>query len=212
MLSKIQLISSTLFSKKNKYAGNCSGILFLIIISFFVLSGCEEEYTPKPRAYFRIDLPEKEYRALKTDCPYSFEYPVYAKISFNPNAGADQCWLNVEYPSFKGRLHLSYKPVDNNLEEYLEDSRTLTYKHTVKASDIREQVIEKENSNVYGLLYDIRGNTASSLQFYLTDSTKHFLRGSLYFEVAPNKDSIAPVLEFIGEDIFRMIETFEWKY
>lgn len=186
-------------------------LLLLLFTSCFLLTACEEEYTPKPRSYFRIDFPEKEYQDLNINCPYVFEYPVYAQISVNPNPDADQCWINIEYPTYKGRLHISYKTVNNNISEYIEDSRTLTYKHTIKATDIREHLISKDSSNVYGLLYDIRGNTASSLQFYLTDSTRHFLRGSLYFDVAPNNDSIAPVLEFIREDIYHMIETFEWK-
>jgi gliding motility-associated lipoprotein GldD len=124
---------------------------------------------------------------------------------------SEPCWINIEFPQFDGKVHISYKVVDNNLYEYIEDSRNLTYKHTIKADAIRETVYSNELLNVHGILYDIKGNAASSLQFYLTDSLNHFLRGSLYFNVEPDKDSLAPVIAYFKEDIVHLFESFEWK-
>lgn len=183
----------------------------LFIFIFCFINACSEDPVPKPHGYFRIDLPEKKYSELKTDCPFAFEYPVYSVITRSNANDADPCWLNIAFPKYNAQVHLSYKRVDNNLVQYLEDSRTLAFKHTVKANDIREIPIIIDSTKVYGLVYDIRGNAASSLQFYLTDSTTHFLRGSLYFNSVPNSDSIAPVLEFISKDVQHLIETFRWE-
>jgi gliding motility-associated lipoprotein GldD len=187
--------------------------LFLTCVAFAGIASCgEEEYSPKPRAYFRIDLPKKEYKQLKTDCPFSFDYPIYSEVRFDNRPNAEPCWMNVEYPRFNGTIHLSYKNIENNLEQYLEDARSLTYKHISRATDIRESLIVNEEAKVYGIIYDVKGDAASHVQFYMTDSLEHFIRGSLYFNVPPNQDSIAPVLNFIRKDITHMIETFGWKY
>ena len=171
----------------------------------------EEDFTPKPRGYFRISLPEKKYQVYNSDCPFTFEAPVYAFVHPDEEKNTEPCWLNIDFPRFKGRLHLSYKPVTNNLRTLLEDARFFASKHQIKASAIEEIVIKRDSVNVYGLVYDIEGNAASSLQFYLTDSTSHFLRGALYFLAPPNNDSIAPVVEFIRKDVFNLLNTFRWK-
>ncbi len=188
-----------------------AGIKLLMCCSLFLLFSCEDTYTPKPRAYYRIQMPEKKYQLYSEDCPYRFDYPTYAKIEKDNRPNSEKCWINIDYPLFDARVHISYKEVKNNLSQYIEDSRTLTYKHIVKAADIREDIIVDDSSKVYGLMYDVSGNAASHMQFYLTDSTHHFLRGSLYFNSAPNYDSILPVLEFIKKDIYHMMNTFEWK-
>jgi gliding motility-associated lipoprotein GldD len=108
-------------------------------------------------------------------------------------------------------IYLTYKPVENDLNTHLEDSREFVYKHTVMADAIEEIRFENDSLNVYGILYELSGNTASAVQFFLTDSTSHFLRGSLYFNVPPNKDSLAPVIDFIRDDIVYLMESFQWK-
>lgn len=184
----------------------------LIVICVLFLTSCEEEYSPKPRGYFRVDLPEHNYKLFDPEnCPYSFDINKQAFIDKSRTRDTEPCWVNVHYPRFKSTIHISYKKVNNDLKKYLEDSRTLVYKHTVKASDIQEKLIINDSAKVYGLAYFLEGNTASSMQFYLTDSTNHFLRGALYFNAAPNPDSIAPVQEFIRQDIVHFIESFRWK-
>ncbi|MDQ3046582.1 MAG: gliding motility lipoprotein GldD [Bacteroidota bacterium] len=187
----------------------------MLLISCFSLISCggddDETIAPKPRAFFRLSLPEKKYVQYDSTCPFTFEMPAYAKMGRDQNSGAEPCWLNLDFPSLNGTLHLSYKEVNGNINAYLEDTYTLASKHTVKASGIEEQVIIRDSSRVYGLIYNIGGNAASSVQFFLTDSTNHFLRGALYFNSVPNTDSIKPVVDFVRKDILHMIETFEWK-
>jgi gliding motility-associated lipoprotein GldD len=117
----------------------------------------------------------------------------------------------VEFPAYKGTLYLSYKPLRNDLQKFIEDSRTLSMKHIPRASGMHEEPIIYGDKKVYGVYYDIKGNAASSIQFYLTDSTKNFLRGSLYFYAPPNPDSLRPVLRFIEADVKVFIESFRWK-
>lgn len=186
----------------------------VLVASSLLITSCsidDEELSPKPRGYFRIDLPEKKYHTYRSDCPFTFESPIYAYVHPDEEKNTEPCWLNIDFPRFKGRIHISYKPLhDNNLRGYLEDAYTLASKHQIKASAIGEMLIKRDSVKVYGLVYDIEGNAASSLQFYLTDSTHHFLRGALYFIAPPNSDSIAPVVEFIRKDVFKLINTFRW--
>ncbi|MCX6257402.1 MAG: gliding motility lipoprotein GldD [Bacteroidia bacterium] len=169
------------------------------------------KYTPRQRGYFRIDLPEKKYRTYTEDCPFRFDYPVYAVIRPDENRNAEPCWINVCFDNFKAIIHLSFKKVNGNLESMTEDAHSFVYRHTIKADAIDERRISLPEKKVYGILYDIKGNAASSMQFYLTDSADHFIRGALYFSVKPNKDSLAPVIGFVRKDIENMINTFEWK-
>jgi gliding motility-associated lipoprotein GldD len=183
-----------------------------LIVITFSLTGCKENYAPKPRGFFRIDMPERSYKQLDSIFPYKFEYPVYATITNDPHSPEERYWINVDFPRFKGRLHLSYKPVNNNLSTFSEDAHSMVMKHIPKASAIEEIKVENSDNNVYGLVYDIQGTGAASpFQFYLTDSSKHFVRGALYFNTLPNNDSLAPVIEFLKEDIMHMLETMEWK-
>ncbi|MCB2194708.1 MAG: gliding motility lipoprotein GldD [Bacteroidetes bacterium] len=182
-----------------------------VIIGSFLLSGCNRKYTPKPRGYFRIDLPEKSYVQLDSVFPYTFKYPAYTKLVDDDSKRHEKYWINIDYPKLNGKIHISYKDINNNINQILEDTRKLAYKHTIKADAINEIRFSKPEKDVYGILYEIEGNAASSVQFFLTDSTKHYLRGALYFNTEPNKDSLAPVLDFVKEDINVLIESFEWK-
>lgn len=186
----------------------------IVFTSLWVLSiySCNEQSTPKPRGFFRIDLPKKEYRLLDSIFPYQFEYPVYAKITSDPHAPDQPYWINVDFPQFKARLHLSYKPVKNNLAVFSEDAHSMVMKHIPKASAIEEVRLDDDEHNVHGLVYDIKGTGAASpYQFYITDSTRNFLRGALYFNTLPNNDSLAPVIDFLKQDISHILETTRWK-
>jgi len=182
-----------------------------VLIFMLAITGCHRAYTPKPAGYLRIDFPEKAYRLFDSAYPYSFEYPVYAYIVPDTDRFSEPYWVNIDFPRFDGKIHISYKHVRNNLDKYTEDSRTLAYKHTIKADAIKETLYVNDTSRVYGILYEIKGNAASSLQFFVTDSTRNFLRGSLYFNVQPNKDSLAPVISFFKDDIVRLMETVRWN-
>lgn len=181
--------------------------LVLLLIVFW---GCKEHATPRPRGHFRIDFPEKNYILFDSTCPFTFYYPVYGSIVAEPDTKTP-CWFNIEFKDYRGKLHLSYLNVDNNLSQLVEDAHKLAYKHSVKADAIEEIRWENNESEVYGLVYHIKGNAATSLQFYVTDSVNHYLRGSLYFNTQPDKDSLAPVNRFFREDIEHLIETLKWK-
>ncbi len=186
-------------------------ISVFVIIGSIILGGCNRKYTPKPRGYFRIDLPEKKYVQLDSIFPYKFKYPSYTNLVDDQSKRSEKYWINIDYPGLNGKIHISYKNVHGNINQIIEDTRELAYKHTIKADAINEIRFAKPEKKVYGILYEIEGNAASSVQFFMTDSSEHYLRGALYFNTEPNKDSLAPVLEFVKKDITVLIESFEWK-
>lgn len=171
------------------------------------------DYTPRPRGYSRIIFPEKKYQTFAQQSPYSFDFPVYAKMYADSTSRLRANWYNLTFPQFNARLHISYYPITSKQEFaiLMEDSRKLAFKHTVKATGIDEGIINIPEKKVYGIFYTIDGNTASAAQFYLTDSNKHYLRGALYFNEAPKIDSVLPVINFIRVDLDKMIKTFKWK-
>lgn len=185
--------------------------LIVALTSLFFFA-CQQSYVPKPRGFFRIDTPAKAYRDLDSTLPYAFSLPVYCKITSDKNSPNEKNWVNLEFTKFKGILHLSYKPLNNNLKKYLDDSHTLVSKHISKATAIEESEISNPNHKVYGTIYRIQGAEAASVyQFYVTDSIHHFLRGALYFNALPNNDSLVPVIDFVSKDIDHLIETLKWK-
>lgn len=186
-----------------------------LLLCLLLFASCmnDDNYQPRRKGYFRIALPEKKYTTYSSGCPFTFEYPTYAEVVKDSDSDAQPCWLNVVYPRFKGKLYLSYKELDthSNLRSFTEECRTFASKHEIKASAIDEKDWDNPKERVYGLIYDIEGNAASNFQFYLTDSTHNFIRGALYFYSVPNKDSLEPVLKFVKQDIYHMVETFRWK-
>jgi len=189
--------------------------LLFIFSCVLVVTSCgddeDEVFIPKPKGYFRIDFPKKEYRVYDSLCPYSFEIPKYSFIDNDKHLGADPCWLNINFPKYNAQIHLSYKVVTNNIDSLFSQSRDFVVKHQVKSTGIDETVIIRDSAKVYGLVYDISGNSASNVQFYLTDSTHHFMRGALYFNSVPNIDSLKIVVDYLRLDILQMIKTFKWK-
>ncbi len=188
-------------------------VLIVLILIITVISSCNnDDYTPKPRAYFRINLPQKSYQKFDTIFPYSFEYPKYAIIKRDNKSNAEKFWINIQFPEYKAIIHLTYKPVKNNLDSLIESSRKFVDKHISKASSIKEKSYENIDNNIYSIVYNIKGNeVASPYQFFATDKNNHFLRGALYFNMQPNNDSLAPVIEFIEKDIDHLINTLKWK-
>ena len=188
-------------------------LTLIILVLLMAACGGNADYSPKPRGFYRIVFPKKDYQEYTEGCPFTFEYPKYGKIEQDKSAGARSCWQNIQFPQFNATLHLSYEPITSKKEfnELIEDAHKLSFKHTVKATSIDEGIIRYPDRNVYGIYYTIDGNAASSAQFYLTDSTHHYLRGALYFNSEPRLDSIQPVLNFIKKDVDVMIKTFKWK-
>lgn len=194
----------------------CNHLFYLLAV--FVLVACNQSYTPKPRGFFRIDFPEKKYRLLDSIFPYKFEIPEYAVIKHDDRNPDKPNWINVTVPENKAEIHISYynlarekKNNQNILSSFMEESRDLAYKHSIKANAINEKVFENNDLNTFALLYDIKGNAASPVQFFITDSSTHFLRGALYIREVPNIDSIQPVIDFLEPDVIKLIETLRWK-
>ncbi|MDD4372398.1 MAG: gliding motility lipoprotein GldD [Bacteroidales bacterium] len=184
----------------------------LISLTLFLFASCESDFAPKPRGFFRIDVPAKAYSLIDTIPAYQFELPDYATLYPDDESPWEKNWITIDYPQFKGSLHISYKSIDNNLPVYLEDMHTMLMKHLPKASAIQDSLILDPERKVYGLLFRVQGNSvASPLQFYLTDSTRHFVRGALYFNIRPNNDSLKPVINFLRKDVDHFIETLNWK-
>lgn len=185
--------------------------------SAFILSlSCNSPYIPRPAGYFSIDFPEKKYQSFNdAGFPYSFEYPVYANIvkdsTFFGDTPENPWWINVDFPQFNGRIYISYKSVGvNKFDKLLSDAFNLTNKQSVKANAISDSAISTING-VTGMYFKVSGDVATSNQFFLTDSVKHFLRGALYFDATPNQDSLLPVNNFLRDDLLHLINTFKWK-
>lgn len=168
---------------------------------------------PKPHGYLRTDFPDKNYQLFDLpDYPYSFDYPAYATVVPDRQSYRyEPYWINLRMPAFNATLHISYKRIRKNLPELLDDTYNFVYRHVIKADGISERPFRNDDRKTYGFLYEIGGDVASSVQFYLTDSTRHFLRGSLYFMSAPNADSLSPSIDFLTADIRHLMQTVKWK-
>ena len=183
-----------------------------LLIFFTLMISCQRHYTPKPHAYHRIDFPEKEYRMYDSICPFAFEYPVYGRLVPDTRPNSEPCWFDLRFPKYRGTIHLTYKKIDNDFDRFIEDNWIMIYsKIAQKADAVEPHEYFNPETKVYGTIYNIKGNAASSVQFYVTDSVKNFLRGSLYFTVKPNYDSLAPVVAFFREDINILVESLRWK-
>lgn len=188
------------------------GVIILICLALLTLASCKHRGIPKPRAYFRIEFPEKEYLLLDSVMPYSIIYPKYALIEPDLSPRAEPYWINVTFPEFNAKIHITYKNlIQEDLYTILEDIIRLSFTHTYKADAIEEYVYIDDEHNVYGTVFEIKGNAASPLQFFATDSVKHLIRGSLYFNHIPNRDSLSPVIDFLTDDILLLMENIRWK-
>ncbi|MEW2920378.1 gliding motility lipoprotein GldD [Muricauda sp. ANG21] len=181
-----------------------SPLIFLVLMIFTL--GCKDDVQPKPKAMLRLDYPKADYAESNIDCPYTFDQNVLSTIKENQD-----CSLVLDYPMMKGSVYLTYKPVNGNLDTLLIDAQKLSYEHVRKADNIIDQPFVNPEDGVYGMFYEVSGNAASQSQFYVTDSTEHFVTGSLYFYAKPNYDSILPAAMYLQNDIRRIMETLRWK-
>lgn len=181
------------------------------ILLFFLLS-CGGEYLPKPKGYNRIVLPEVEYQSLPDSFPYDFEYSKHAILKANESWITERYWIDLYYPYFNATVQVTYKPILEKKfsDEFLNDSYRLTSKHNVKAYAIEEKILVLKSGNIASVT-ELEGEVPSQFQFHITDSTKHFLRGALYFELASKNDSLAPAIEFIKNDLVHLLHSLEWK-
>lgn len=181
-----------------------NSLIFVLFVLFAFLS-CKEDVLPKPKAQLRLEYPKVERKKLETE-KFEFEYNTIARLKDKRETS-----LTLDYPSMKGSIFLTYKDVDGNLDKLLTDAQKLSYEHVVKADGIEGDSFVDEENKVFGIIYEISGNAASQSQFYVTDSTEHFVTGSLYFYVKPNYDSIYPAAQYLQKDIRKIMETLRWK-
>jgi gliding motility-associated lipoprotein GldD len=194
---------------------------------------CNSPYTSKKTGYFKIDFPVKKYiKFEQPGFPYTFEFPVYARIVKDSTYFDDSdnpYWINVDFPLFNGKIFVSYKTIGgksvykiktlsgykdsigiNSFENMVNDAYKLSYKNSVKAYSIDDSLMHTPN-NITGIFFSLTGNVATAKQFFLSDTTKHFLRGALYFDATPNEDSLRPVNDFLQQDMKHIINTLQWK-
>ena len=199
--------------KKGKRGVKKSVVILLVL----ALASCNPPSSPRPRGYWRITLPKQEYVSLQDsaylnvtkDLPYSFSLNSVAKVA--PHEDGEKYWIDINYPNFDVCVHCSYKPVTGNLRELGDDAQRFVYNHAGKANAIPEQGFDNPDEKVYGVMYELLGNTASPCQFYLTDSVHHFFRAAVYFNCIPNQDSLAPVRDYIVDDMRHLVETMHWR-
>jgi len=191
-------------------------IVYGFLALAFLLQSCNSSFTPKPKGYYKIHFPEKNYQLFdQPGYPYSFEYPKYAQIvkdsTFFGETTENPWWINVEFPEFNGRIYISYKTIGKNrFDTLVKHAFVLTGKHSAKAYSIVDSLMITPN-DISGMFFAVGGDVATANQFYLTDSNKHFLRGAMYFDAAPNADSLGIVNRFILQDMRHLINTFKWK-
>lgn len=188
--------------------------LFLLLV---VVIACKPDYTPKPKEYPYIAIPAPSYKPFQgTHCPFQFEQSAYSEVVIDSQLvnqiPEEDCWINLYYPAYNATIYLSYKQLsaDYTLQKLKDDAHRLTYEHT-KMADFIAPVYVETPYNTYAVIYNIGGDAASSTQFFATDTISHWLRGSLYFRNEPNADSLAPVIDFINQDIRHLIETMRWE-
>jgi gliding motility-associated lipoprotein GldD len=200
---------------ENAPSGTSANVLSVLLLGLFMFSGCSPDVPqPKPMGYPIISLPEPAGKTIRNSGPFEFEIARFAQIrpSTEQPEFPGSIWLNLDYPEFKSTIYLTYRPVEQNLAELVDAAHQQVYQgHVTMAQGIEEEPIEQVQHQVYGRMFHLLGPVATPIQFYLTDSTRHFLRGSLYFNYAANYDSIAPILGFLNEDLHRMFNTIKWQ-
>lgn len=208
---------------------------FLLLIFYCVsLSSCNSNYTSKKRGYYKIDFPERKYVSFQREgFPYTFEYPAYAQVvkdsTYFDRDDQNPYWINIDFPKFGGRIFLSYKAIGgkstykvkqpdgsyrdslgvNLFDNMVSDAFKLTNKNEAVASSIKDSLFHTQNG-ITGVFFRVGGNAATAKQFFMSDTTKNFFRGALYFDVTPNADSLRPVQDFLQKDIDHLISTFKW--
>lgn len=186
---------------------------FFPVLIVAILFGCDREYLPKPLGYNRLVLPEPAYRSLPDTLPYTFEYSKHAKLLSDTSWISERFWIEIYYPELKANVHVTYKRIMNNdelLKEFLNDAYVLTSKHQIKAYAIDEVVTTNPQGHT-AVVVELDGEVPSQMQFTITDSTKNFLRGALYFNTKVHNDSLKPAIEYMKKDILHLIHTFDWK-
>ncbi len=168
---------------------------------------CEKDVLPKPNGELRLEYPAAQYQPFHSPCNFGFEYSGLAQVK----PAKENCWYYIEYPGMKAKVFLTYFPIKNDFDLHVRESEKMVYEHTIKATAIDTKSFSYPDRKVYGNFYELKGPSASNLQFFVTDSTRHYVTANLYFNSRPKPDSLAPAVAYIKNDLLHLIETFEWK-
>lgn len=203
-------------TSNNMHGRPHGGIRVLVpgLLAAVLLWGCGDAPLPKPRGYFRIDLPADSTREAVAPCPFSAQVPLYARLVPGPGTGepnSSTCWTNLAFPGQRAAVHMTWRRIQGDLPELVRDAHAFKEKHQSMATRIRTVDILRDSARVFGTLFHVEGNVASPFVFYLTDSTTNFLYGALYFDVHPNADSLAPVTDRIRSDMRQFAQSLRWN-
>lgn len=179
-------------------------VIFSVML---VAVSCGKKSIPKPVGELRLEYPEPKYNLFESGCGYRFEFSDYAKIL----PAKKPCWFYISYPQMKAKVFITYFPIKNDFLLHVKEAEKMVYEHTIRASSIDTKSFSYPEKKVYGNFYELKGQTASNIQFYATDSTRHFVTANLYFNTRPKPDSLAPAVDYIKKDLRHLIDTFEWK-
>ncbi|NVK04259.1 MAG: gliding motility lipoprotein GldD [Flavobacteriia bacterium] len=182
----------------------------VLAVVTLIIASCGEEASPRPYAYPRIELPEQVYENAELDSVYPYNFEINENASWKPVRDGFG-WIDIEYPSILATVQVTYKPVEDNLQQLTEEAHGLAYNHTVRADGIVPEAFRMPENEVYGILYRFKGDAATTTQFFLTDSTTHFLRGVVYFYAAPNADSLRPASNYMAEEVKHIMRTTQWN-
>ncbi len=183
------------------------------VVIFLAITSCSKTYQPKPKGYNRFNLPEAKYQAMPDTLPYRFEYSAYAQLRKDTSWVRNKYWVEIYYPEIKANIHVTYEPLNNSeklLKELLNDAYVLTAKHQIKAYAI-DETFTRTPSGKMAVIAELDGEVPSQFQFTMTDSTKNFLRGALYFNTKVQNDSLQPAIDYVKKDMLRMINTLQWR-
>lgn len=179
----------------------------LIVSLISMLTSCAKDPLPKPSGELRLEYPAHIYQSFNPKCPFTFDYSKFSQIKDTKRA----CWFYIDYPKMKAKVFITYFPINNDFNLHVREAEKLVYEHTIKASSIDTKSFSYPEKKVFGNFYELKGQSASNIQFYVTDSTKHFLTANLYFNSRPKPDSLAPAVDYIKKDMLHIIDTFKWK-
>mgnify|MGYP000026219456 FL=1 len=183
---------------------------YVVLMCVLTCFSCDEVLVPKPKAFLSLDYPKASYHESLVELPFEFEKNKLAQLSISKKNNLLE-GIILRYPSLKASVFMNYKEVNNNLKKHIADARKMTQKHLQQADEISERKYDNDWKKIYGMFYDLKGNVASQSQFYVTDSSRHFLSGALYFETKPNYDSILPAIKYIQKDMMHLIESLHWN-
>lgn len=180
-----------------------------LIFTFLGLAmiSCSKETQPKPSGELRLEYPQPKYQVYSSPCGFSFEYSDFARI----HNAKENCWYYIDYPKMKAKVFLTYFPVHQDLGLHVKESEKMVYEHTIKATAIDTKSFSYPERKIFGNFYELKGPSASNLQFFVTDSTRHYVTANLYFNSRPKPDSLAPAVEYIKKDMLHLIDTFRWS-